>query len=290
MEKYQEFQDKEGNSWIVNGKGQKMRKEVFEQKQHIAQSQQARQSQRQSPPKKRRTQEKQQVQANLQMADDTWERLFRALERFEMVTDDIKPEQSAVRQNFHRHQNEMPESVYDAELEVHLQIKAFSYVVAPVRGDKKTVPWLLRDFICWLGGREKVNPSLGPTDRYTIPVIKCILGEQPLNLPKIQPVPNTSLSPESEVPEKKADNQKLSEQEMQKTVEQIGTGLTEGDNIIEDFAQNPDKQATQHSHLRGSLQDGKVRLEKTATAASGQEQWLNRFFNEYWVNLEAIGG
>jgi hypothetical protein len=126
-----------------------------------------------------------QMQANLQMTDDTWERLIRACERLEAVTDQNIPVQSANRQNFHRHRNEMPESVYEAEMELHLQIKAFWHVVAPLRGDKKTIPWLLKDFICWLGGRERVSPQqLGKTDQYVIPVIQCVLGER-FNLPEL---------------------------------------------------------------------------------------------------------
>lgn len=250
-----EYQNEQGRTIVEDDNGRKMPKQAYEQKN------------KQKPSSQReRVQTELQVQANLQMADDTWERLIRSLERLESVTDNERPEQSAKRTNFHKHRNEMPESIYDAELEVHLQINAFWHVVAPVRGDKNTVGWLLKDFICWTGGRERVNPNPGKVDYFVIPVIKCILGEKPLNLPELQE-PSTS---------------SISEQEVGSAVEQLGAGLTEGDKIISDFAQNPDKKASQHEHIRATLEEGKTRLEKIAAGKSQkQEEWLKRFLRDY---------
>jgi hypothetical protein len=261
----------ERKDMVEDEKGRKMPKEVYEQK--YGQLPNVPLSQKQPVPSQRgRQQTELQVQANLQMADDTWERLIRALERLELVTDDNRPEQSATRANFHKHRSETPESIYDAELEVHLQIKAFSRVVAPVRGDKKTVPYLLKDFICWLGGRERVSPHSGKVDQFAIPTIKSILGGQPLDLPRLDEPTLISTH--------------FSEREMGDVVESIGVGLTEGDLMIDDFTKNPDKQATQHTHIRGTLDEGRIRLEKIARA-SYQSAWFNRFLDEYWTLIEA---
>lgn len=258
---------KQGVPWVLDDKGENMPEHVYRQKHGHDQCP----TQSQPGHNRERVQIRSQTQANLQRTDDNKEKLICALERFEAVSDDVRPERSAIRQNFHLHPNEVPESVLDAEQEVVLQIKAFSHVVAPVRGNKKTISWLLKDFLCWLGGRERISPQLGKTDQYAIPVIQCILGER-FHLPEIFP---------------QSSPHEISGEEILDNAFVIGQGLEKDDEMKRDFAQNPDKQATQHTHSRGTLQEGEMRINKIAQAF-GEERWLSRFFNENWVNIKNV--
>jgi hypothetical protein len=223
-----------------------------------------------NPGRTRREGERISVQANLQLIDDTWERLLRSLERFEMVLDENPPPSAANRADFHRHKNDRPESVLDAESEVELQIMAFWHVVAPQRGDMDTTKLLLQDLLCWLGGREKTaKDKINAVDYCIIPTIKCILGEG--NITDIQimteDVDISEYNPVSSG-----------------TMEAMAKAQIKTDQIVGEFAENPKKKASQHTHERGSLQDGVERLRKIAKN-SKQSKWLKRFEKEYVASL-----
>jgi hypothetical protein len=221
-----------------------------------------------------------QYQASLQLADDTWERLICALERLESVTENNPIERSANRPNFHRHRNEIPTDVYDAELEVHLQIKAFWRVVAPVR-ENDVLQWLLKDFICWLGGREKMQLNIGKADTYAIPVLKCIIGEKP-NLTELEP-PKASLK---DTKGQFISPNKQHAQEVRETSQELAVGLEMNDKIVNDFSRDPAKKASKHLHERSSIEDGKARL-KAIEKEDKQEDWLKSFFRERWHLIES---
>ena len=207
----------------------------------------------------RQQQNQEQRQLNLQFTDDTWERLLRALERLEYVTDGSnRPRSVATRLDQHKDKGQVRESLQEVELEVHLQIQAFKLVVAPVRDD--AAPWLLTDFACWIAGR-KILP-LNNTDEYAIPVIKCILGEQ-FRLREIQDLPTTPIS----------------EREIRETTEQLGVAQHKTDKIAEEFSNNSDKKSTQHRHERGSFNDGMDRIEKIAET-SREQRWFERYCDD----------
>ncbi|BAY26707.1 hypothetical protein NIES2100_65230 [Calothrix sp. NIES-2100] len=218
------------------------------------------------------------IQANLQMADDTWERVLCALERLEYVTEEAKPQRSATRIDRHYDRDNIRVSAIHAQEEVNLQVSAFYRVLSPVRGNEIS-DWLLKDFLCWLGGREKMGLQLNLTDKYAIPVINCILGVpyKSLNLP--EPKYSQQSQPLSQ------NNQ--SNLEMMGAVEQLGASLHETDRIIDDFSGNTQKKATQHNHDRGTLQEGMKRLQNIAND-SRQVDWFKRFGNEWWNRLQQV--
>jgi hypothetical protein len=211
-----------------------------------------------------RQQKQVQLEFNLQITDDTWERLLCALERLEYVTEGANsPNSVATRLDNHRDKGNIQESAQEIELEVQLQIQAFKYVVAPVR--QEATPWLVKDFACWMGAR-KVLP-LKQTDEYAIPVLQCILGEK-FNLPEIKDLPS----------------EPLSEKEVRETAEQLGAGLHKTDRIEAEFTVNPGKKATQHSHERGSFQEGMDRI-KDIAEQKGEQRWFKRLCDEKpWSN------
>ncbi len=207
--------------------------------------------------KQKQTQD--QRQANLQLADDTWERLLCALERLEYVTDRSNtPDSVATRLDEHRDKGEVRESPQEVELEVHLQIQAFKRVVAPVRDD--VLPWLLQDFTCWMAGRKGL--PLNDADDYAIPVIQCIMGER-FQLPEIQDLP--------QVP--------TSEREVKKVTEELGVALHKTDKIAEEFSKNSHKQATQHRHERGSFEDGMERIKEISEKVE-EQRWFKRYCDD----------
>lgn len=214
----------------------------------------------------RQTQNQEQRQLNLQLTDDTWERLLCALERLEYVTDKAeRPRAVATRLDEHRDKGEVRESVAEVELEVHLQIMAFKRVVAVVRED--AAPWLLTDFACWLAGRDGLK--LRHTDDYAIPVIQCILGEK-FQLPEIPELP-------TEPPSKR---------DIRETTEQLGVALHKTDKIAEEFTNNPDKEATQHRHERGNFAKDEDRFAagmdriKLIAEESKMQGWFKRYVDE----------
>ncbi|MDL5052663.1 hypothetical protein QQ056_03685 [Oscillatoria laete-virens NRMC-F 0139] len=204
----------------------------------------------------RQTQNQEQRQLNLQLTDDTWERLLCALERLEYVTDKAdRPGAVATRLDQHEDRGDIRESEAEVELEVHLQIMAFSRVVAAVRED--AVPWLLTDFACWMAGRSRL--PLNSADDYAIPVLKCILGEK-FSLPKISDLPSAQPSG----------------RDIKKTTEQVGVALHQVDKIVDSFSSNPDKKASQHRHERGAFADGMDRI-KLISEKLQQQHWFKRY-------------
>jgi hypothetical protein len=218
--------------------------------------------------KKRQDSIQVEVQANLQMCDDTWERLLCALERFEHVVEykhgyDI-PRAVATRLDRHEDKGNIQESQIEVETEVQLQIQAFKYIVKTVKSETET--WLLQDFICWLAGRECRTMGRDPlplsiVDEYAIPVLQCILGER-FTLPKI---PDASTPPTQE--------------DILDVIPKIGEGQIKTDNIEKRFQDDPNQQATRHRHERGDFQNGMERL-KTMAESVKEENWFKRFVKE----------
>lgn len=140
---------------------------------------------------KKQGQKQDQLQFNLQICDDTWERLLCALERLEYVVEYQKnpdiPPPVATRLDRHKDKGNIQESQIEVETEVHLQIQAFKYIVKTVQSETET--WLLQDFICWLAGRDRKTMGREPlplsiVDEYAIPILQCVLGE-PFKLPEL---------------------------------------------------------------------------------------------------------
>jgi|GEM_PF-2401125 len=215
------------------------------------------------------------MQANLQMCDDTWERLLCALERFEHVVEykhgyDI-PRAVATRLDRHEDKGNIQESEIEVELEVQVQIEAFKYIVKTVQSETET--WLLQDFISWLAGRERktIKPEplpLSVVDEYAIPVLQCILGES-FKLPKISDLPST--------PPTKRDIKEAMEKG-------IGPAQIDTDYIEKRFQDNPNQKATQNYHQRGEFRDGMERLKAIAKSCK-EERWFERFVKEKrWQN------
>lgn len=211
------------------------------------------------------------IKTGIRLTDDTWERLLCALERLEYVTEQAQIQRSATRLDRHRDRDNIQADAADAQEEVNLQIQAFWYVVKPVRGDE-ILEWLLKDFICWLGGRERIGLQLNITDEYGIPTIDCILGipYKSLNLPELGSSPISVL-----------------DFNVQEPLEVLNTAQIEVDRIEDDFRKNPEKKATQHTHERGSLQEGMRRLQNIAQA-SRQDKWFSRFDKEWWARLQKV--
>ncbi len=214
----------------------------------------------------RQTQNQEQRQLNLQLTDDTWERLLCALERLEYVTDKAdRPRAVATRLDQHKDKGEVRESVVAVELEVHLQIMAFKIVVASVRED--AAPWLLTDFAAWIAGRDGLE--LNNTDDYAIPVLQCILGEK-FQLPEIPDLPS----------------EPISERDLKQTTEQLGVASHKTDKIAEEFTNNPDKEATQHRHERGNFAKDEDRFVagmdriKLIAEKSKMQAWFKRYVDE----------
>lgn len=221
--------------------------------------------------KQERTQTETQLQFNLQICDDTWERLLCALERLEYVAEykanyDI-PRAVATRLDRHKDKGNIQESQIEVELEVQLQIQGFKYIVKTVQSEAET--WLLQDFISWLAGRERKNIKPEPlplsiVDDYAIPVLQCILGES-FNLPKIPPVP-------------------VNQQDVLDAVPILEPGQRETDDILKRFQDNPTLKATQNYHPRGEFKDGMERLKAIAETLK-QKPWFDRFVKEQrWKN------
>ncbi len=219
---------------------------------------------------KKQGQQQDQLQFNLQMCDDTWERLLCALERLEYVVEYQKnyqtPPAVATRLDRHKDKGNIQESQIEIETEVHLQIQAFKYIVKTVQTETET--WLLQDFICWFAGRQRKGMEsyeplpLSLIDEYAIPTLQCILGE-PFKLPEL---PKLLQSPPTQ-------------RDVLDAATQLGVGQTETDQIEKRFQNNPHEQATQHQHPRGELQDGMERLEAIAKQEK-QERWFERFVKE----------
>ncbi|MDJ1170069.1 hypothetical protein PMG71_11580 [Roseofilum sp. BLCC_M154] len=211
-------------------------------------------------------QQQEQLQFNLQITDDTWERLLCALERLEQVTEGQQsPHAVATRLDRHKDKGNIQESVHEVELEVQLQIQAFKYVVSPVRGE--AVPWLVKDFAGWMAGRKRL--PLGPTDDYAIPVLQCIIGEK-FTLPTLTELPSTPTS----------------EHDIRETVEQVGKDLHETDKIQDSFSTNQSQEASQHLHERGGFVDGMDRIKEIAESQR-QHRWFKRFCDaKYWKTTE----
>lgn len=207
----------------------------------------------------KQTQNQEQRQLNLQLTDDTWERLLCALERLEYVTDKAdRPRAVATRLDQHKDKGQVRESAVEVALEVHLQITAFKRVVAVVRED--AAPWLLTDFARWMAGRTEL--PLNRTDDYAIPVLQCIMGEK-FQLPEISGLPSAPIS----------------ESGVKETAEQLGVALHKTDEIADKFAKNTDKEATQHRHERGSFEHGMDRI-KLIVENSQQQRWFKRYCDE----------
>jgi hypothetical protein len=215
---------------------------------------------------KKQGQTQTQLQFNLQICDDTWERLLCALERLEYVTEYKNnyeiPRAVATRLDRHKDKGNIQESQIEVELEVQGQIQAFKYIVKTVQN--KTETWLLQDFISWLAGRERKNIKPDPlplsiVDDYAIPVLQCILGES-FNLPKIPPVTVNQKDVEGLIPD-------------------IGSAQIETDKIQKRFQDDPTLEATRHQHDRGAFQDGMERLQAIAKKLN-QSAWFNRFISE----------
>jgi hypothetical protein len=204
-------------------------------------------------------QQQKQLQFNLQITDDTWERLLCALERLEYVTEEAySPYPVATRLDNHKDKENIQESCQEIELEVHLQIKAFKFVVATVREEAEH--WLSNDFIKWMSGRKGL--SLNRVDDYAIPILQCILGEK-FSLPEISDLPKSTPSKEN----------------MRDTIEELGKATHEIDNKQKEFSTNPEKQATQNIHQRGEWKDGMDRLRDIAQALK-LEPWFKCFVQE----------
>lgn len=199
------------------------------------------------------------IQSSLQMTDDTWERLLCALERLEQVTEGKNsPRQTATRLDRHKDKGNIQESAREVELEVQLQIKAFKYVVSPVRAE--ATPWLIKDFASWIGGRKGL--ALGDVDKYAIPIIQCILGEN-FFLPFLSDLPLNNPS----------------ERDVIETTERLGEGLHDTDKIEEQFSKSPSLTASQHQHIRGSFNDGMSRIQQIAEYQNNM-YWFERFCND----------
>lgn len=219
--------------------------------------------------KQERTQTETQLQFNLQICDDTWERLLCALERLEYVAEykanyDI-PRAVATRLDEHKDKGNIQESQVEVETEVQLQIQAFKYIVKTVQSEAET--WLLQDFISWLAGRERKNIKPEPlplsiVDDYAIPVLQCILAE-PFKLPEIS----------------KLLYKPPTQKEVLNAATQLGVGQMKTDDIQKRFEDDPSQQATQHQHQRGDFQNGMERLEAIAQKLN-QSAWFNRFISE----------
>lgn len=211
-------------------------------------------------------QQQEQLQFNLQITDDTWERLLCALERLEQVTEGQQSFNAvATRLDRHKDKGNIQESAHEVELEVQLQIQAFKYVVSPVR--EKAVPWLVKDFAGWMAGRKKL--PLGPTDDYAIPVLQCIIGEKFI-LPTLTELPSTPTS----------------EHDIRETVEQVGKDLHETDKIQDSFSTNQSQEASQHLHERGGFVDGMDRIKEIAESQR-QHSWFKRFCDDkHWKITE----
>jgi hypothetical protein len=214
-------------------------------------------------------QQQEQLQFNLQICDDTWERLLCALERLEYVTEykanyDI-PRPVATRLDEHKDKGDIQESQVEVETEVQLQIQSFKYIVKTVQSETET--WLLQDFICWLSGRERKTMGgeplpLGLVDDYAVPVLQCILAE-PFKLPEIS----------------KLLYKPPTQKDVLNAATQLGVGQMKTDDIQKRFEDDPSQQATQHLHERGVLQDGMERLQAIAQKLN-QSAWFNRFMSE----------
>jgi len=225
------------------------------------------QSQRPNKPAQNQTQT--QLQFNLQICDDTWERLLCALERLEYVAEykanyDI-PRAVATRLDEHKDKGNIQESQVEVETEVQLQIQAFKYIVKTVQSETET--WLLQDFISWLAGRERKTMGrerlpFGLVDQYAIPILQCILGE-PFKLPEISKL---LVKPPTQ-------------QDILDAATQLGVGQIKTDDIQKRFEEDPSQQATQHLHQRGDFQDGMERLQAIAQTLN-QSAWFNRFISE----------
>lgn len=215
---------------------------------------------------KKQGQQQEQLQFNLQICDDTWERLLCALERLEYVAEykanyDI-PRPVANRLDRHKDKGNIQESQIEVELEVQVQIQAFKYIVKTVQSETET--WLLQDFISWLAGRKRKNIKPEPlplsiVDDYAIPVLQCILGES-FNLPKIPPVP-------------------VNQQDVLDGATKLGPAQIETDKFQKRFQDDPTLEATRHQHDRGAFQDGMERLQAIAERVK-QENWFKRFVKE----------
>lgn len=208
-----------------------------------------------------------QLQFNLQITDDTWGRLIKALEALEAVTNNDDCIATYEKDPFREQGNYQ---VYSQEDKVQLQIEAFKKVVAPVRSYENTTAWLLQDFIFWMGRRKEL--PLNYTDDYALPVLQCILNE-PFRLPQ---------TPDELMMCSQLDRQK----DMQSALEGIGRGLHETDRISEEFARNPHKKSSFGTkyHKRGEFSDGMDRIKKIAIAKD-QKLWFKRFVDEkQWQN------
>ena len=204
-------------------------------------------------------QQQEQLQFNLQLTDDSWERLLCALERLEQVTEgENSPSPVATRLDRHKDKGNIQESSQEVELEVQLQIQAFKYVVSPVR--EEAISWLVKDFACWIGGRKDL--SLAYPDDYAIPVLQCLIGEK-FSLPQIRDLPTTPTS----------------EREIKDTAEHLGVELHKTDKIEDEYSRDANKKATQHRHERSSFKEGMDRVKEIAEK-KGEQRWFKRFCDE----------
>jgi len=213
-------------------------------------------------------------QFNKQICDDTWERLLCALERLEYVAEykanyDI-PRAVATRLDEHKDKGNIQESQIEVELEVQIQIKAFKYIVKTVQSETETR--LLQDFISWLAGREhktmgRERLPFGLVDRYAIPILQCILGEN-FMLPKISEILSNTPT----------------QGDILDAIQQIAEGQIKTGGIQKRFEDDPSQQATQHLHQRGDFQDGMERLQAIAETLK-EKPWFDRFVKEQrWQN------
>lgn len=181
-------------------------------------------------------------QVNLQFVDDTWERLLNAMERLEQRTEKFT-KASASRMDRHKDRDNISENELEIRAEVHLQLKCLQRVVHPVPEESR---WLIEDFLTWFGGRK--GRPFAPADEYAIPTLQCILGQE-FHLPRLDY------------------RVVITEKDVLKATQELSVGLHQTDNIIEIFADDPHKKATQHRHRRGALEDGLRRMEQL------QHQW-----------------
>lgn len=237
---------------------------------------------------KQEGQEQDQAQFNLQLTDDTWERLLCSLERLEYVTTQGAkiPSQSATRLDKHPDQGNIQESPLGIELEVQLQISAFKYVVATVRDEAES--WLLNDFISWMSARKEL--PLDKVDDYAIPTLQCIIGEK-FSLPEIpeEELRNSAeaSSSQQQIPEALSNSFEPSQPQPTnaRDLESLGAALHGIDKKKQNFIDNPQMNASRHNHPRGKWEDGMERLRDIASKLN-QDDWFNRFVSDKFTNFQ----
>ena len=163
-------------------------------------------------------------QITLQLLDDTWERLLNAMERLEQVTEGFRS-LTAGRLDRHGDRDAITEGELGVRTEVHLHLKSLRRVVQPVRAEAQ---WMVHDFLLWYGGRA-AQPD-APADEYAMPILHCVVG-MPVELPDLAEIVPT-------------------EQDILAAAEALSRAMQDSGDLEDQFAGDPDLQATRHGHAR----------------------------------------